>query len=423
MLLDQSESPVLKASSPPLFPLLFLFFFFCSLGLFSGRCCWAMVVPNTTDSGYSCRTMKEQKQAKKFHECLKMEGSKFWQYHMRRALTNRKRMSALRKITRTFENRVDVHFKKASSVGTECDIIHVSAMNETLVQQAVMILQQEKSAIEKLRCFVKCEKKFRGAVIGKGGKGVRDITTTAGSGTRIQCDDSKGGFFVTSFETQALGIAHVNLERRIKDCSMLANKRRPRQDKDAQRICGSPVFFAKNPQKKPPSAHQQQKQKLQAGTIADSSGQPWTIVRSKKPPAAKPRPKTRFKRDGLCPLPNVGDLVPIRTTPHSATATGKRKTGSSSRARTANSNEIPIAKGIANQTTVSPSANKGAAPAKARPGRLSPAADATAQSVRQIDTVKAVAEFCSKEGVGRTSRGVASASQADEVARVNRVMG
>ena len=256
------------------------------------------------------------------------------------------------------------------------------------------------------------------------------MSMCAGPGTRIQCDDSKGGFFITSFETRALNIPHINLARCIKECSMLANKRRPRQDKGAQRICGSPVFFAKNPQKKPPSAHQQEKQTLEAGTIADSSGQPWTIVRSKKPPAAKPRPKTRFKRDGLCPPPIVGRLVPIRTTPHSATATGKRKTGSSSRARTANSNESPIVKGL------SSSAAKGVATAKAKawfdkgaptaialPGRLSPTAEATAQSVRQTATVKAVAEFCSKAGVGCTYRGVvySGASQADKVPRLNKV--
>ena len=113
--------------------------------------------------------MKEQKQAKKCHKCLKMEGTKFWQFHMTRALINRKRMSALQKIAFKFGNSVQVRFKNASSVGNECDSIHVSAMNKTLVLQAVMILEQEKSAIEKLRRFVKCEKKLRGAVIGRDG--------------------------------------------------------------------------------------------------------------------------------------------------------------------------------------------------------------------------------------------------------------
>ena len=216
---------------------------------------------------------------------------------------------------------------------------------------------------------------------------------------------------------------------------MLANKRRPRQDEDpppqAQRIFGSRFAIlgdydvdhkadqeaaehgddkvAENPQKNPPSAHQQEKQKLEAGIITDSSGQPWTTVRwprvTKPRPepqqsrVAKRRPKPRVKRDRLCPPPNVGRFVPIRTTPHSATATGKRKAGSSSRPRTANSNESLIAKGIANRKMVSSSADKGSATSKtmAQPASLTP-------------TAKAIAEFGSKPGMARTYSGVASAS-------------
>ena len=135
--------------------------------------------------------MKLKKEGKTYHVDLQMDGTIFWQDHIKRALTKRTRMSALRKIELKFGKSVDVSFTKASRVGNAVGRIHVSSMDESFVQQAVMTLQQEKSAIEKLRRFVKCEKKFRGAVIGKGGKDVRDITKTAGSGTRIQCDDSK----------------------------------------------------------------------------------------------------------------------------------------------------------------------------------------------------------------------------------------
>ena len=296
---------------------------------------------------------------------------------------------------------------------------------------------------------------------------------------------------------------------------MLANKRRSRQDKgppQVQRIFGSRFAIlgdynvehkadqdaaehgddkvAENPQKNPPSAHQQQKQKLEAGTIADSSGQTWTIVRWNKSRAAKPRPKPRFKRDRLCPPPKVGRFVPI--TPHCAT--GKRKAGNSSRTRTANSNESPIAKGlsssaakgvatakanawfdkgavkalslladkrvptvkappataakgvptaeanaqpgngapiaksivqpgrrVATAKALSSPADKGHPTAIVLPDRLSPTAEATAQSVRHTATVKAVAEFRSKAGMGRSYRGVASASQTDKVARLNNI--
>ena len=113
------------------------------------------------------KAMKQQKQAKKYHAALMMHGSNFWQVHLRRALTNRKRMSALRKIELKFPNSVQVRFKKR--VG-KCDTVHVSSTNKAFVSETVAILQQEKSAIEKLHRFVKCEKKLRGAVIGKGGK-------------------------------------------------------------------------------------------------------------------------------------------------------------------------------------------------------------------------------------------------------------
>ena len=165
---------------------------------------------------------------------------------MKQALTNRTRMSALRKIQLMSGNSVDVRFATASRGDNTQWSIHVSSMNTTHVQEAVMILEQEKLAIEKLNLILKCEKKFRGAVIGKGGKGIRDIANTAGPGTRIDCVDAKGGFVITSFEKRALIIAQVNLEHRIEECSMLTNKRRSRQSKaslPSQRIFGSRFAF------------------------------------------------------------------------------------------------------------------------------------------------------------------------------------
>ena len=149
-------------------------------------------------------------------------------------------------------------------------------------------------------------------------------------------------------------------------------------------------------------------QRPEAGAMADSPGQTWTTVRRKKPRAAKRRPKPRFKRDGACAPPNVGRFVPIRTMAHNPTAAGKRKAGNSSRDRMAKSNPGPIAKAIANQQPIASSADK----------RL---ATASPRSVRRAACVKAIAEFVSKVGIGRTYRGVVSsgASQPHEVARLN----
>ena len=127
--------------------------------------------------------MKLKNEGKKYYVDLQMDGTIFWQEHIKRALTKRTRMSALRKIELKFGKSIDVSFTNASRVGNKLARIHVSSMHKNFVQQAVMILQQAKSAIEKLRRFVKCEKKFRGTVVGKGREGVRDIAKTAGSGT------------------------------------------------------------------------------------------------------------------------------------------------------------------------------------------------------------------------------------------------
>ena len=191
--------------------------------------------------------MKQKKHDNRHHDYLKLTGTDFYKTNIKQALTNSKQMCALRKIDCKFPNSlansIEVRFNEASCVG-KCGSVSVSSINKAFVRESVRTLRQKICAVAKLRRFVECDKKILGVVIGKGGKGIHAITRTVGSGTRIRCDNSKCGPIVTSFETLALGITHVNLDRHVKECFILrkTNKKRPRQNQilpPANRVFGS----------------------------------------------------------------------------------------------------------------------------------------------------------------------------------------
>ena len=83
--------------------------------------------------------MKRKKQDKRYHVDLQMDGTIFWQDHIKRALTKRTRMSALRKIELKFGKSVEVSFTKASRVGNAVGRIHaVSYTHLTLPTKRIV---------------------------------------------------------------------------------------------------------------------------------------------------------------------------------------------------------------------------------------------------------------------------------------------